>query len=444
MSSILILPQSHPAIKNYTISGLVPFNLDSNALELSLSNIREDSGHICIFDEFYWIDLERNVWRVQEDTLSFVSNIAQLHDPFACGLGRKSELVFFSWNPELKFMKSMTFNTSEVTLIPLDPLNLDQIGFEVYILNHPTNNIFYMVAGSQLYTFDMDSNLWNREYIHLGPFTSLLLHADGTFYKTDKDFNLWKYQEELNSFVDINKKLNLLTSKSTLKETCSQAKDCWTCAPLEGCTWCLSVGQCQTEEECKFTGQKDCCIINPNCETCTQFEECVFCTGPKSGCFSGDSNGPNNEPCTEWDHKTCTKKTPGTNPVVMGIIISIGSGFVIMSIVLLVLLVRRLYWQRRARQAAIFSKITCQWCQDGIAVVECLDCKLKLCSHCCEAKEVHPEGVKHVIVELSTSVQNINSDRYDSEEDKYTSFASLLHSRYTEPEYDQGKALQGK
>lgn len=224
---------------------------------------------------------------------------------------------------------------------------------------------------------------------------------------------------------------------------CSLGKGCWDCVKIEGCTWCLSQNECLPVNKCVFTSYDDCCVIIPNCEGCSQKSECVYCTGAKTGCFSGNEFGPINETCDNWKYMSCPSKSNGMSPLILGIIISIGCAFVLLSFILLGMLIRRLYWHKKAREAEIYfnySKITCQYCKDGVANIHCYDCKLNLCSHCCESEELHPISVKHRIDELSLDIESI--ERMSG--GKYQSLASLLQNRsYNEPDFDHRTASYG-
>lgn len=394
-----------------------------------------DEGVLCFFNNVFILDSKNNVWVLKDgSSTKILSNIDTLENVL-CTPTLESDMLIVSWTGELiRFqlvdVKGVRFDVWE------DVLHFAQADMnDTMILSHPRKSIMYIFESNNIHGYDLEKREWLMKS-EVSPEDIWMISDDGLLLAdkslTDVPSQVLNFSKSEWHLVYLNSETQDLSNSPPLslhadnvEDICSQATECWECSPLKGCTWCLALGECLPEEECRFTGYKDCCIIIPNCDTCMTFDSCVYCSGDKTGCFSGNSKGPTNETCSEWNYQSCPKKKTGTSPLVMGIVISIGSGVVVMSIILLFLLIRRLYWQRKARQAAIYfnPKLTCQWCQDGVAAVECNDCKLKLCAHCCESEEVHPPNIKHRITELALPESiNHSSDFEDpSKEDEYTS-----------------------
>jgi hypothetical protein len=94
-------------------------------------------------------------------------------------------------------------------------------------------------------------------------------------------------------------------------------------------------------------------------------------------------------PGGKWFYDTCPDKGDTSGGVILGIVLVIGGGLVVVSVVLLVVLVRRLYRQREAKQEIKrhyrhLSRQLCSKCKDGIAVLKCLDCRVRLCTYCAD------------------------------------------------------------
>jgi hypothetical protein len=138
---------------------------------------------------------------------------------------------------------------------------------------------------------------------------------------------------------------------------------------------------------------------------------------------------PRQTTCHAWYFEKCpdASKNPNLN-IVLVIMLTIGSGVVLLSLVLLVLFIRRIIRQNKARRDMKEyyqpSRAMCDFCQDGLATHFCKQCKLSLCDHCKESEDLHPPGVNHILQPIEFNVQEDQQPL--RQEDVYTSFAGLL------------------
>jgi hypothetical protein len=216
--------------------------------------------------------------------------------------------------------------------------------------------------------------------------------------------------------------------------TCSQ------CVVDTRCYWCLSASShpCRARSYCPLTGYSDCCVLLKTCASCKEWAACGYCSDTNL-CIPGNATSPRGTTCKGWHFQTCPDPNKNPNlPVILVIMLTIGSGVVILSVVLLILFIRRMHRQNRARKDMNEyyqpSRAVCDFCQDGLATVICKQCKLNLCDHCKDSDDLHPSGVNHTFEPIELSLQDDSETQPLRQEDAYTSFAGLLskgsHSSY--------------
>jgi hypothetical protein len=146
-------------------------------------------------------------------------------------------------------------------------------------------------------------------------------------------------------------------------------------------------------------------------------------------------------PSDHWNYGTCPTTGDTSGGVILGIVLTIGGFLAILSLVLLVILLRRLFIQRRAREAIAkhyrrqLQRQTCQLCRDGVAISKCITCKMRLCQHCLqiqshEGHEIQQLDLTSVNAALedspSSSPQDIEKKSLIRPEDNYTTFAAII------------------
>lgn len=218
----------------------------------------------------------------------------------------------------------------------------------------------------------------------------------------------------------------------SLVDPCLSHATCSQCVVDTRCFWCLSASShpCRTKSYCPLTGYSDCCVLLKTCTSCKEWPTCGFC-GDTNLCIPGNSTTPRGTTCKAWFHQKCPDPNKNPHfPLILVIMLTIGCGVVLLSVVLLVLFIRRMMRQNRARKDMREyyqpSRAVCDFCQDGLATVICKQCKLNLCDHCKHSEDLHPVGTNHTFEPIEYTVQDDNSIQPLRQEDAYTSFAGLL------------------
>jgi hypothetical protein len=229
-------------------------------------------------------------------------------------------------------------------------------------------------------------------------------------------------------------------------DPCLAFSVCSQCVADSRCLWCLSASShpCRSRSYCPLTGYSDCCVLLKTCSSCKEWPSCGFC-GDTNLCIPGNVTTPKGTTCKAWYFDKCPDPNKNPNlPVILVIMLTVGSGVVILSIVLLVLFIRRLMRQNRARKDMKEyyqpSRAVCDFCQDGLATIICKQCKLNLCDHCMNSDDLHPAGVNHSFEAIEYTVQDdLTEDQHQHQplrqEDAYTSFAGLLSNKGSHNSY---------
>lgn len=226
-------------------------------------------------------------------------------------------------------------------------------------------------------------------------------------------------------------------------DPCLAYTTCSNCVVDPRCLWCLSATShpCRSRSFCPLTGYSDCCVLLKTCTTCKSNPGCGFCSDTNL-CIPGNSTTPKGTTCRSWHFDTCPDNTkkPGLS-IVLVIMLTLGCGVVLLTLVLLVLFCRRIMRQNRARRDMNEyyqpSRAVCDFCQDVLATVVCVECKLNLCDYCVLSDDLHPRGTNHTYEPIEHDVQGENPAQQPlRQEDAYTSFAGLLSKSSSTRSYD--------
>lgn len=232
------------------------------------------------------------------------------------------------------------------------------------------------------------------------------------------------------------------TPSPSYVDPCLVHDSCTTCVVDDRCLWCLSATShpCRSRSFCPLTGYSDCCVLYKSCPTCKANPSCGFCADT-SLCIPGNSTTPKGTTCHSWHYDSCP--IPGKGPplsIVLVIMLTLGCGVVLLSLVLLVLFCRRIMRQNRARRDMNEyyqpSRAVCDFCQDVLATVFCKECKLHLCDYCVLSDDLHPRGTNHTFEPIEHDIQDENAAQPLRKEDAYTSFAGLLSKSSSTRSYD--------
>lgn len=218
----------------------------------------------------------------------------------------------------------------------------------------------------------------------------------------------------------------------SVMDPCLQYATCSTCVENPTCLWCLSqtTHPCRSRSACPVTGYTDCCVLLKTCATCSQSATCGYCSDTNL-CITGNVTTPRGTTCKAWYYSTCPDPNKNPNlPIILVIMLTVGCGVVLLSIILLILFIRRIIRQQRARRDMneyykAPTRAVCDFCQDGLATVICKQCKLYLCDYCKTSEDLHPAGVHHTLEPLEYSIQDDDPQQL-SHDNAYTSFAGLL------------------
>lgn len=224
-------------------------------------------------------------------------------------------------------------------------------------------------------------------------------------------------------------------------DPCLGYSACSQCVADTRCLWCLSAPShpCRSKSYCPLTGYSDCCVLLKSCATCKDAPTCGFCSDTNL-CIPGNATMPRGTTCKSWHFETCPDPNKNPNlPIILVIMLTVGCGVVLLSVILLVLFIRRMVRQNRARKDMKEyyqpSRAVCDFCQDGLATVICKQCKLNLCDHCMHSDDLHPVGVNHTFDPIEYTVQDDNQQQPLRQEDAYTSFAGLISKSSSQKSY---------
>jgi len=131
---------------------------------------------------------------------------------------------------------------------------------------------------------------------------------------------------------------------------------CWECTSDPSCVWCNSQQQCTPQEDCFFTGYRDCCYTISGCDQCVKHTGCVFCTsGSIQSCQS--ASGPLNSCSTKLTYCPTTPFATTTFLLAFftGVFLEIGSSFLILSLVLFFIYLWR--WHKKYQAEAEYQKL---------------------------------------------------------------------------------------
>jgi len=247
--------------------------------------------------------------------------------------------------------------------LPLDTEN--SFKYELLEFDTTTNNV-------NTYDSRQPSNvLYPRVYI---TDSVVSIMGEYTIDSVDRENSVISTTEEL---VDI--QTSLQSSISVIKRkllddphshaNCSTATNCWSCTNIDkSCVWCLSEGKCTTRSDCVWTPYTDCCVTINSCKDCTERDGCGYCsTDNFVGCLAGNSQGTNATwiKCSSWlfhedlESGDICPKGPDDNfseSFLIGVVLSVGLFFVVLSITLLVAFIYYSFKKQNARDMLIKRK----------------------------------------------------------------------------------------
>lgn len=218
-------------------------------------------------------------------------------------------------------------------------------------------------------------------------------------------------------------------------DPCLMYSGCSNCVQDSRCLWCLSATThpCRSKSFCPLTGYSDCCVLLKTCTTCKSHASCGFCSDTNL-CIPGNATAPRGTTCSSWHFNSCPNPNKNSNlSILLAVMLTIGSGVVILSVVLLVLFIRRIMRQNRARRDMNEyyqqTRTVCDFCQDVLATVICKECKLNLCEYCVLSEDLHPRGTNHTFEAIEYNVQDegqLGPSQPLRKEEAYTSFAGMI------------------